>query len=96
MQKLAITLAFLWLSLSTLAAAVYTVEETPIGTLMKDPQAHAILEKYLPKTISNDQFPMAYSFTLRFISSYDQTGELTEENLNKIDTELSALESREE
>lgn len=91
MRKIVMAFAFACLSFSALAAAVYSVEETDIGTLMDDPQSRAILEKYLPKTISNAQFPMAYSFTLRFISAHDQNGELTEENLQKIDAELGKL-----
>jgi hypothetical protein len=92
MRKLVLAFVFTCLSFPALAAAVYTVEETDIGTLMDDPQSRAVLEKYLPKTITNAQFPMAYSFTLRFISAHDQTGELTEENLEKIEVELSKLQ----
>ena len=73
------------------AGQKYSTEETDIATLLADPQAQAILEKYLPQTISNPQFSMAHSFTLAFISSFDQTGELTDENLAKIDAEFAVL-----
>jgi hypothetical protein len=91
MRKSVTALVFAFLSFSALAAAVYSVEDTDIGTLMENPQTHAVLEKYLPNTISNAQFPMAYGFTLQFISAYDETGELTEENLEKINVELSKI-----
>ena len=55
------------------------------------PNARKVLEKYLPETISNPQFSMAGGMTLAFVAGFDQTGELTAENLEKIEQELAAL-----
>lgn len=76
-----------------LLAQSLSTSESKITDLMENPEARAILEKYLPEVISNDQFSMAGSFTLKFIQSFDQTGEITDENLEKIDRELAALGS---
>lgn len=95
MRKVLSSLFLLSLSLSVFAGKPYSTGETSIGTLLNDPQAKAILEKYLPETISNPQFTMAHGFTLVFIQGFDQTGELTDENLARIETELAALPSEE-
>lgn len=91
MKKLISALFLTTISLSVWAGAQYSVQETNIGTLLNDPQARAVLEKHLPKTISNPQFTMAHGFTLAFIQSFDQVGELTDETLEEIDAELAAL-----
>ena len=69
----------------------YSTEETDIGTLMDDPKSRAILEKYMPKNISDSQFSMARMFTLTFIQAHDRHGELTDENLDKMDAEFAEL-----
>jgi hypothetical protein len=70
---------------------VYTTEDTKIGVLLADPEAKAILEKYIPQNMEDKRFTMAKSFTLSFIASYDEKGELTDENLEEMDKELAAL-----
>jgi para-nitrobenzyl esterase len=73
------------------AEEAYSTADTKIGVLLADPEAKAILVKHMPKNLANRRFTMAKSFTLRFISSYDENGELTDENLEKMDKEFAAL-----
>ncbi len=79
-----------WFSAGVMAGP-YTVRETRIGTLMDDPAARAILEKYLPKTLADSRFNMARMFTLTFIQAHDEHGELTDETLKKVEVELAKL-----
>ena len=96
MKKTLLILSLLTFSFSAFTAEVYTTDATDIGTLMADPAAKAILEKYLPNTIANSQFSMAHSFTLEFIKGFDQTGELTDANMEKISEELGKLSAESE
>ncbi len=91
MKRLLIGTLFSLASLSASAGGPYSVSETDIGTLMEDPAARAILETYLPDTVSNEQFGMSYGFTLEFIQGFDPSGEISDENLSKIDAALKAL-----
>ena len=59
---------------------------------MDDPETRAILEKYIPQIVGNPQFIMGYQFTPGFINGYDQAGEMSDENLKKIDAELNGLD----
>lgn len=77
------------------ADEAYSTAETDIGTLMDDPNARAILKKYMPKNISDPQFSMARMFTLTFIQAHDRHGELTDENLDKMDAEFAKLAEKE-
>ncbi|MBW2942470.1 hypothetical protein [Zhongshania aquimaris] len=74
-----------------LAGEIYTTEKTKIRDLLADPQAKAILEKYLPQNIKDDRFSLASSFSLRFIAAYDEKGEMTNENLDQMDLEFKSL-----
>lgn len=94
MRRLLATLAFSAFAFSALAGEGYSVSETDIETLMDDPAASAIIQKYLPKTSSDSQFSMTYGLTLEFIKSFDQHGELTDENMEKIQSELSKLPAK--
>lgn len=86
-----------WLlgALLSLASAVslagYSVSESEIGVMMKDPEARVILERYLPETTGDFRFKLAQGFTLDFIAKHDKYGELTDENLARMQVELAAL-----
>lgn len=91
MKRLLFVAFLVVMSLSAFAGEKYTTADTDIGTLMEDPKAKAILEKHIPETIKNSQFSMAYSFTLSFIQTFDQVGELTDETMAAIDADFTAL-----
>jgi hypothetical protein len=72
------------------SAAHYTTSDTDIGTLLDDPAAHAIVDRYLPGVLSGDQIDMARGMTLKAIQPY-ASDRITDKALADIDTELAKL-----
>jgi hypothetical protein len=72
------------------SAEHYTTSTTDIGTLIDDPAAHAIVDKYLPGVLSGDQIDMARSMTLQAIQQY-ASDRITDKALADIDAELAKL-----
>jgi para-nitrobenzyl esterase len=72
------------------AQAKYTTADTEIGTLLDDPAARAILDKYVPEMTANDQIEMARAMTLKSIQAY-APDDLTDELLAKLDAEFAKL-----
>lgn len=72
------------------AKAKYSTSETDIGTLLDDPAAKAIVEKYIPGMTTNDQIEMARSMTLKAIQTY-AADSVTDERLAQIDAEFTKL-----
>jgi hypothetical protein len=75
------------------AAAHYTTSDTEIGTLLDDPAAHAIVDKYLPGVLSGDQIDMARSMTLKAIQPY-AADRISDEALAKIDADFAGLSAK--
>jgi hypothetical protein len=75
------------------AAAHYTTEDTDIGTLLDDPQAKAILVKYIPELVKSEQIDMARSLTLRAVQQY-AADMVTDAKLAAIDSELAKLPAK--
>jgi para-nitrobenzyl esterase len=75
------------------AADHYTTAATPIGTLLDDPAAKAILFKYIPDMAKSDQIDMARGMTLKDTQQYapDMVNDAT---LAKIDAELAKLPAK--
>ncbi|MBB5685357.1 hypothetical protein [Sphingobium boeckii] len=71
-------------------AGGYSVEETDVGTLIDDPAAKAVLDKYLPGFSGNDQVAMARSMTLKMLQQY-APDTFTDKALTDIQTELNKL-----
>jgi len=74
----------------TPATPKYTTADTEIGTLLDDPAARAILDKFVPEMTSSDQIDMARAMTLKSIQAY-APDDLTDEILAKIDAEFAKL-----
>lgn len=72
------------------AKAKYSTSETDIGTLLDDPAAKAIVEKYIPGMTTSDQIDMARSMTLKAIQTY-AADSVTDERLAQIDAEFAKL-----
>ncbi len=70
----------------------YSTASTPIGTLLDDPAAKAVLVKYIPDTVNNPQIDMARGMTLKDTQQYAPT--MTDDVLAKIDTELAKLPAK--
>ncbi|MPS68057.1 MAG: hypothetical protein E2586_06150 [Novosphingobium sp.] len=68
----------------------YTAQDTDIGTLLDDPEARTVLEKYLPEIVKSDQIAMARGMTLRAIQQYS-ADQITDAKLAAIDAELAKL-----
>lgn len=68
----------------------YSTSDTDLGTLLDDPAAKAIVEKYIPGLTTNDQIQMARPMTLKAIQSY-APDDVTDERLAKIDAEFATL-----
>ncbi len=74
----------------TKKAAAYSVETTPIGDLLDNPAAKAVLMKHLPSLADNPQIDMARTFSLRAVQQF-APDQLTDEVLAKVEADLKAL-----
>lgn len=75
------------------ASSHYTTADTPIGTLLDDPAAKAIIEKNIPGMTTNDQIDMARGMTLKSIQQYSPD-QVTDPVLAKIDAEFAKLPAK--
>ena len=72
------------------ASGHYNSLITPIGTLLDDPAAKAVLERHIPDVVHSDKINMARGVTLDALKSY-MPQMLTDKTLQEIDGELAAL-----
>jgi para-nitrobenzyl esterase len=72
------------------ASGRYNSLTTPLGALLDDPAARAVLDRHIPDVVGGPQINMARGLTLAALQSY-LPQQLTEAKLNQIDTELAAL-----
>jgi hypothetical protein len=70
--------------------ARYSTSETDIGTLLDDPAARAVLDKYLPSVSHGDQIDMARAMTLKDIQQY-APDMITDQVLAQVDADLAKL-----
>jgi len=71
-------------------STLLTTADTPIGDLLDNPQAKAVLTKYLPEVVNSDQIDMARGMSLKAIQSY-ASDQITDAKLAQIDAELAKL-----
>ena len=71
-------------------AKSYTTADTPIGTLLDDPAAKAVVEKHLPQLMSGGQIDQARPLTLKAIQQYAPEV-FTDKLLADIDADLAKL-----
>jgi len=71
-------------------APAYSTSTSTIGMLLENPQTKAVLMKYIPDIVSNDQIHMANGMTLKAIQPYSGDA-LSDEILAKIDTDLAKV-----
>ena len=69
--------------------------ESKLGDLMKDPQAAAILEHFLPGISKDPQLKKGYRMTLKFIAGFPGSG-FPKQKLPEIDAALQALGEHED
>lgn len=75
------------------STAAYSTAETDIGTLLDNPAACAILDKYMPGFSKRDQIDQSRPFTLRGIQQYSPDM-ITDDALTKIDADLAKLPAK--
>lgn len=76
-------------AVSAKTKVAYSVEQTALGTLLDDPTAKAIIQKYAPEVISHPQVAMARPLSLRQLQTF--SGDLLNDAvLAKIQTALKA------
>jgi hypothetical protein len=77
---------------ATVAPAMepYTTQDTPIGTLLDDPQARTILQKYIPALVEGRNADRVRSSSLKSIQGYSG-GLITDKMLTAIDADLLLL-----
>ncbi|HTN13265.1 MAG TPA: hypothetical protein VL094_00510 [Sphingomonadaceae bacterium] len=69
----------------------YSVEATPVGTLLDDPAAVEILKRLIPTVYSNEMFQtMGRAQTLKAIQQYEPVA-LSDEILGRIQAEFDKL-----
>jgi para-nitrobenzyl esterase len=71
------------------ASGRYNSLITPLGTLLDDPAARAVLQKHIPDVIGNNQIAMARGITLSELQSF--VPQITPALLDAIDAELPAI-----
>ncbi len=72
------------------AAKGYSIEDTDVGTLLDDPAAKAILDKYVPGMSTNPQIDMGRSLTLKTMQQY-APDMLSDVQLANIQNDLNKL-----
>lgn len=81
------------ISTAAITTAKYSTSETQVGTLLDDPAAKEIIEKYIPGFTTNDQVDMARGMTLKDVQQY-APDKITDEVLAKIDAEFAKLPAK--
>jgi para-nitrobenzyl esterase len=74
------------------SAPVYSSAATTIGALLDNPEARAILDKYMPGFSTQPQIEMARPMTLTAVQAY-APDMITADVLAKIDADLAKLKS---
>ncbi|MFC3097202.1 hypothetical protein [Alteraurantiacibacter palmitatis] len=70
----------------------YSVETTPVGTLLDDPEAAAILQRLIPAVYANEMFQsLGRPNTLRGVQQYEPAT-LTNAKLAEIQAEFDKLD----
>ncbi len=75
---------------AAVAPARYSTADTPIGTLLDDPAAKAIVFKNIPAMANSTQLDMARSMTLKDTQQY-APDMMTDAVLARIDAEFAQL-----
>jgi para-nitrobenzyl esterase len=74
-------------------APAYSSATSSIGDLLDNPEAKAVLDKYMPGFSSNSQLEMARSMTLRQIQGF-APDQIKDEVLVKIDADLTKVPAK--
>ncbi|MCB1689667.1 MAG: hypothetical protein KDI33_14325 [Halioglobus sp.] len=88
MRSILLVATLLFSTLVFAQGGPYSVSETPLGTLVDDPAAAAVLEKHMPGSVA--QLSQARDMTLVTVVAIFP-GSVTDEQLEEINADLQAL-----
>lgn len=71
-------------------AAKFKTNDTPIGEILDNPAAAAVIKKYLPELVGNEQVGMARGMTLKAVQQYSADS-VTDQKLAAIDADFAKL-----
>lgn len=71
-------------------AAKFKTSETPVGDILDNPAATAVVKKHLPDLVANEQINMARGMTLKAIQQYS-ADTVTDQKLTDIDADFAKL-----
>ena len=74
-------------------AAKFTTTDTPIGDILDNPAAKAVVSKYLPEMMANEQVQMARGMTLKAVQQYS-ADTVTDKVLTEIDGDFAKLAAK--
>ena len=74
---------------TTTAAAVYSSTTTPLGDLLDNPAAKAVLVKWIPDVVNDPRIDQGRAYTLADIVQY--VPQLTPQMLANIDADLAKI-----
>jgi len=72
-------------------SAGYTLD-TPIEVIIANPRGEAVINKYFPRLLTNPNYEMFKSMSLKTLASFSR-GQLTDEKLAQAKADLGALSS---
>lgn len=72
------------------ARAHYSTVETPLGDMLDDPAAKAVLQKHIPQLIASESIEMARGMSLKQLQGY-AGDQLSDATLAAIDADLAKL-----
>ncbi len=72
------------------SVVVYTTSSTLVGVLLDDPEARAIVDKYLPGFSQDPRIDQGRGFTLSFMQKFDREA-ITDEKLANMNADFEAL-----
>ncbi|MGR4866079.1 hypothetical protein [Caulobacter sp. LARHSG274] len=73
-------------------AAKFTTNDTPIGDILDNPAAKAVVARRLPEMMANDQVQMARGMTLKAVQQYS-ADTVTDKVLAEIDADFTKLKT---
>src|ERR1700759_5744327 len=65
-------------------------QDTPIETLAANPDAAAIVDKYMPSLLQNPRYPLFKSMSLKTVAAMS-CGRISAETLSEVDAQLKAM-----
>lgn len=71
-------------------AAAFNTATTPLGDILDNPAAKAVVQRHLPDLMANEQINMARSLTLKGLQSY-AADQVTDKALAAIDADFAKL-----